>query len=171
MYISPVNSINYSNTPAFKANINGIKLPKNAEKEILKLENALKAVIGHEMHLSKTQIGNKTAVYNKYSASFDLPIDDKSSVSVVTYDKKIHSIFVHNTVEEKNGAKVVKSFDLYNGCKTAINPVPSISYCEHEVCKPLSGFDYHFNQGSEIDRKSGKLIENLLSVISNKLGI
>lgn len=169
MNILAVNSANTSVNPTFKASINGIKLPKNTEKEIKKLEKACEVLIGRDQHLSETPVGTKTAFYSKYSRSFDIPISD-ASVDVVTYQNKIHSVHAVN-VEDVKGKKIVKSFYLYNGCKGAVDPIPTINYSEHEARKPLSGFDHYYKSGSEIDSKNGKLIEKLVSLISEKLGI
>ncbi len=87
---------------------------------------------------------------------------------MITDKNKLHSIQATH-LDDKSG--MVKSFYIYNGCKTAPNTVPCINYAQHYPCEPFSGFDLSFNQGSKISKKEGNLIVNLLSKINEKLGI
>lgn len=168
MYITPIGNYDKNNSIAFGAKINGIILPKNTADTINKLSSACKNVIGHETHLQKTAVGDSNATYSKWSRSFKVDVGEKSTLTVITDKNKLHSI--HTThLDDKSG--MVKSLYVYNGCKTAPNPVPCIHYGQHYPAKPFSGFDLSFEQGSKINKKDGKLIEKLLNIINEKLGI
>jgi len=168
MYITPIGNYDKNNNVAFSAKINGITLPKKTADTINKLSSACREVIGRETHLLKTPVGSTNATYSKWSRSFNVDVGDKSSLTVVTDKNKLHSIQATH-LDDKSG--MVKSFYIYNGCKTAPNPVPCINYAQHYPCEPFSGFDLSFNQGSKISKKEGNLIVNLLSKINEKLGI
>ena len=168
MYVTSIGNYNENSGIAFGANINGIKLPKKTADSINKLSSACKEVIGREIHLLKTPVGNTNATYSKWSRSFKVDVGDKSTLTVITDKNKLHSIQATH-FDDKSG--MVKSFYIYNGCKTAQNPVPCIQYAQHYPAKPFSGFDLSFEQESKINKKAAKLMEKLLDIINEKLGI
>ena len=172
MQITPISTPNnhYNNT-IFKAKINGIILPASTAEEISKLLNASKVLTGKEIHLLKTQIGSKEAIYNKYLDTFEVGLDSNSSLTINTKKNKIRSIFAIVTDKDKNGQKVVRSFYLYNGGKNVANSNPHINYSEHCAGEPDSCFSIEYEQGDKISRKIGKQITKLLDKVSKQLGI
>lgn len=160
----------YDNT-AFKANINGIHLPQKTKDEITLLSNELNKVIGHEVHHSETPIGTSKAIFSKWINAFRIDIDDDTSVMVSTYLGKIHSFFLHHRRFDKEGRNVLSALDMYNGCKTAQNPVPHIKYSELIDHRILDKYDAAYEPNDTISAKDSKKIENLISIVSKKLGL
>jgi len=167
------NTVNLRNKkPSFKGNINGIILADDAEKALNKLSSAMEKVIGHEIHDAAVKIGKKNAIYSKYSDSFEINLNDNSSLSIVTDHKKIHSIFGVEKTKNKENNKVIRSFFVYNGCEAAENPIPSIDYNECTLFPNKFNMDKHtYQTGEKMPKEISALLTNLINSITKNLGI
>lgn len=172
MHISPINSVQQNNRKqAFGAKLNGITIPDSMAKEVRIIRDAAEKLIGREVHGLETPIGNSKAVYDKFMACFKVNIDPTSTLDIMTYNNKLHSIYMNRVTTSDKGTKVIRTIDLYEGCEFAKDPIPSIYYAAHISKEPLSGYSMRFRPGDEVSQAQSEPITNVLVEIGQKLGL
>lgn len=171
MNITPINSsaLKSRENTTFGAKINGISMPLKTAEKINKLKDAVKDVVGNEVHLRKVKIGEKEAVYTKWMRIFESKIDENSRLSVFTDKNKVKEINLNYKFTDKQGKEKVHSFNFCEENESVGNKT-SISFfdCDIETLK-LDNYTYH--DGEKMSKNIGKSIERLLDIIINKLGI